>query len=374
MSKERFKRMSEGFLKEVIEKFGTAVEVSIASTAKKAAVVASAWALLSAARKGLLEKDYSLEAFEMSEDEEKDDDEEGGGESDDEIDDLTVDTQHYVRLLLCKQEKFSGVSKPGKHPVFKTEKVEGEMTVGAVRKTIQDCLEKVGEGAEARQEFFMLSGISLAPGESLNCVDFYLKIAAKDGVFQNLDKDMQNLSSRFDPFDAKKQQFIKGKPSEEHDISSGASILVGVSVLKAAEEPTVSVQVQVRHPVIRKRENNNDELACTSAGTISSFTVQVLKKDVTSRDERECWDKILSGVYVVMGNKDGGNEDEGEEEEPAAENGQGVWGYYDSGPGSLILLVKFSYHRTRCPVRPHPLFLRLIFLPTFVSSTMITLR
>jgi uncharacterized membrane protein len=49
---------------------------------------------------------------------------------------------------------------------------------------------------------------------------------------------MQNLSSRFDPFDAKKQQFIKGKPSEEHDISSGASILVGVSVLKAAEEPT----------------------------------------------------------------------------------------------------------------------------------------
>jgi hypothetical protein len=63
MSKERFKRMSEGFLKEVIEKFGTAVEVSIASTAKKAAVVASAWALLSAARKGLLEKDYSRAIF-----------------------------------------------------------------------------------------------------------------------------------------------------------------------------------------------------------------------------------------------------------------------------------------------------------------------
>ncbi len=53
MSKERFKRMSEGFLKEVIEKFGTVVEVSIAGTEERVEVVVSSWVLLSTDRKGL---------------------------------------------------------------------------------------------------------------------------------------------------------------------------------------------------------------------------------------------------------------------------------------------------------------------------------
>ena len=273
---------------------------------KKATLVASAWVLLLAARKGLLQKEYSLEAFEMSEDEEKDDDEEGGGASEEYIEDLTGDPQYYIRVLLCKTDKFSKVVKAGKTPVFKTIKVEGEMTLGAVRKTVQVCLEEVGEGKEARKEFSIVSGYSLDPGESLDTGDFYLKIAGKDGVFQILDKHMQNLYSRFEPFDATKQQFIKGKPSEEVDVSRGTSILVGISVSKAAEEHTVSVEVQVRHPVIRKKENNNDELASTSASTISSFTVQVKKADVKSGGVTVLWDQMLSGCHRVLKETHGG--------------------------------------------------------------------
>jgi hypothetical protein len=120
----------------------------------------------------------------MSEDEEKDDDEEGGGVSEDYIEDLTGDPQYYIRVLLCKTEKFSKVVKAGKTPVFKTIKVEVEMTVGAVRKTVQVCLEEVGEGKEGRKEFSIVSGYYLDPGESLDTGDFYLKIVGKDGVFQ----------------------------------------------------------------------------------------------------------------------------------------------------------------------------------------------
>jgi len=275
ISKENIKRKSEDFLKAVIVKFGTAEDVLGASAAKKTTLVASAWALLLEARNGHLEKEYSLEAFEESADEGKD-----AGASEDEIEDLTVDPQYYLRLLLCKTERFSGQSKPGKIPVFKILKVEGEMTFGTVSKTVQNSLEEVGEGIAARNEFTARSGITLASGESLKTDDFYLKIAGKDGVFQNLDKDTQNLSSRFDLFDTTKQEFVKGKPSEEHDISSAASILAGISVLKTPEEPTVSVEVRVKYPVIRKRENNDDELACTASGTISSFTLQVTKADV----------------------------------------------------------------------------------------------
>jgi hypothetical protein len=307
ISKEKIKRKSEDFLKAVIVKFGTAEDVLGASAAKKATLVASAWALLLEARNGHLEKEYSLEAFEESADEGKDAEEAGGGASEDEIEDVTGDAQHYIRLLLCKTERFSGQSKPGKIPVFKTKKVEGEMTFGTVSKTVQNCLEEVGEGIEARNEFTARSGIALAPGESLKTVDFYLKIAGKDGAFQNLDKDTQNLSSLFEPFDATKLQFLgKGKQSEEVETSSGASILVGISVLKTPEEPTVSVEVRVKYPVIRKRENNDDELACTASGTISSFTLQVTKADVKRGGEAVLWDQMLNGCHVVLKEKLGG--------------------------------------------------------------------
>lgn len=93
-----------------------------------------------------------------------------------------------------------------------------------------------------------------------------------------LDKDTQNLSSHFDPFDATKQRFIKDKRSEEDDTSNDVSIPVSISVLKAVEEPTVFVDVKVQPPVTRKKQNNNEELVHTGGKNISNFTVQVRKK------------------------------------------------------------------------------------------------
>ena len=54
ISSANFKKKSQRFLRAVIEKFGTAEDVVSNSVAKKATLVASSWALLLAARKGLL--------------------------------------------------------------------------------------------------------------------------------------------------------------------------------------------------------------------------------------------------------------------------------------------------------------------------------
>jgi hypothetical protein len=126
ISSANVKKKSQRFLRAVIEKFGTPEDVVSDSAAKKATLVASAWALLLAARKRLLQKEYSLEVFEMSEDEEKDDDEEGGGESEDYIEDLTGDPQYYIRVLLCKTEKFSESRKFQKRPPIGIEVVYDE--------------------------------------------------------------------------------------------------------------------------------------------------------------------------------------------------------------------------------------------------------
>ena len=76
---------------------------------------------------------------------------------------------------------------------------------------------------------------------------------------------MKNILSCFDPFHETKQTFMKGtqKEKEEDDISIGASILVSVSVLKLAEEPTANIEGKVQHPSHHKKENNDDELVRT---------------------------------------------------------------------------------------------------------------
>ena len=104
------------------------------------------------------------------------------------------------------------------------------------------------------------------------------------------------------------------KEKEEDDISIGASILVSVSVLKLAEEPTANIEVKVQHPSHRKKENNDDELVRTAGKTISVFNFQLKKEDM-KRGAGNVWDKVLSGVHATMGDEDGrGEEDENEEE------------------------------------------------------------